>query len=270
MRIIGGHDYYDSGLAYGQDSSLIFFRNGDRKFDEDEIEEAVGLRDRVVGAQIRGNATDPRYRGYRNSGHHQMESFDYKGIRYEVDGGHVILCGVLYNAIWIGKRKLNSVFPREEKWFWNAESLRQYAEENDLFLDEGKPGVANRYAYPKSREVQLQTLEEWLTPVKLTGPAREFLVRERITIARRVNFANGSYARTTSDKMRWSIDTDGLKEMEFAKAVDPYTAFQEISMWIGGVIPRNGPEIVEITDNEIKIAKAGFHHPTSFRKPKSG
>lgn len=267
MRIIGGRDYYDSGLAYGQDESLIFLRNGDRKFHEDEIEAAVGLNDRVINATLRGNATDPRYRGYRNPGFHTLESFDYKSCRYDVNGGHVVLCGVLYNAIWIRKSKINSALPGEEKWFWTDDALRQYAEEHDLALDEGQPRIAIRYAHPKSREVTVQTLEEWLTPVKLTGEAREFLVRERITIAHRIGWANGSYSGR-SDKMTWNIDSDGLKEMDFAKAVDPYTAFQEISMWLGGVIPRNGPPMVEITDDKIKIAKAGFHHPTSFRKPK--
>ena len=39
-------------------------------------------------------------------------------------------------------------------------------------------------------------------------------------------------------------------------------------MWLSGVLPSNRTPIVEITDDKIKIAKHGFHHPTSFRRPK--
>lgn len=56
-----------------------------------------------------------------------------------------------------------------------------------------------------------------------------------------------------------------LKERQFNTIVDPYTAFQELSMYLGGVLTQKGNEIVEITDDKVKIAKHGFDK-ASFRK----
>jgi hypothetical protein len=58
-----------------------------------------------------------------------------------------------------------------------------------------------------------------------------------------------------------------LKNYEFYKVFDTYQAFQEISMFIGGVLGSNNKEIIEI-DNKHKILKYGFDLKSSFRKEK--
>ena len=57
-----------------------------------------------------------------------------------------------------------------------------------------------------------------------------------------------------------------LKDYRFYKIVDSFTAFQELSMFIGGVMGGKVPKMVEIS-NEDKIAKHGFDK-WSFRKEK--
>lgn len=59
-----------------------------------------------------------------------------------------------------------------------------------------------------------------------------------------------------------------LTDYEFIKHVDPYTAFQEISMFLGGVLGVGTPEIVTISDKE-KAVKHGMDK-TSFRNPSPG
>ena len=59
-----------------------------------------------------------------------------------------------------------------------------------------------------------------------------------------------------------------LKQLGFAKAVDPYTAFQELSMWIGGVLGGTSPEIVTIKDDKTLIEGHGFDNRFSFRGPR--
>lgn len=56
-----------------------------------------------------------------------------------------------------------------------------------------------------------------------------------------------------------------LKEFEFAKAVDPFTAFQEIQMYISGVLGINEKEVIVVSDKD-RIAAHGFDK-WSFRKP---
>ena len=55
-----------------------------------------------------------------------------------------------------------------------------------------------------------------------------------------------------------------LKDYEFYKVVDAFQAFQEISMFIGGVLGRGEKEIIVVED-KYKIAQHGFDK-WSFRK----
>lgn len=264
MRIIGGHDYYDSGLAFGQDENLIFLRNEDRKANEDVIEVELGIHERVCSANLKPQNTNRRSQYYRG-GYHRLESLTTKDYNFIVKIAHVVICGTLYNGLHILRQKRSGSYQRDvSHWIWTPDALRQYAAENKLILNEGSRGIAKRSNYEGTRDVVVQTLEEWMTPVKLSSKAIGYLVSNRITIA----VKNPTIPRGSRDKNTWDIDKEGLKEMEFVKVLDPYTLFQEISMWLGGVLPKNGPQTVEITDNRIKIEKHGFHHPTSFRREK--
>jgi hypothetical protein len=55
-----------------------------------------------------------------------------------------------------------------------------------------------------------------------------------------------------------------LNDFEFIKVIDPVTAYQEISMWIGGVLPKSDNAMINITD-EDRIKQHGFDK-RSFRK----
>ena len=57
-----------------------------------------------------------------------------------------------------------------------------------------------------------------------------------------------------------------LKDIGFYKAVDAFTAFQELSMFISGVMGGNSPKMVQL-DDDMRIAKHGFDK-MSFRKEK--
>jgi hypothetical protein len=57
-----------------------------------------------------------------------------------------------------------------------------------------------------------------------------------------------------------------LKEYDFYKIFDSFRAFQEISMFLGGVLGKGEKEIVEVQD-KYKIAQHGFDK-YSFRKDK--
>lgn len=56
-----------------------------------------------------------------------------------------------------------------------------------------------------------------------------------------------------------------LKDYKFVTQKDPYTTFQEIYMFMSGVIGSTGPHLVEISD-KIRAQKHGFDK-WSFRKP---
>jgi hypothetical protein len=56
-----------------------------------------------------------------------------------------------------------------------------------------------------------------------------------------------------------------LKDYEFYKLFDTFQAFQEISMFLGGVLGNKEKEIINIAD-KYKIEQHGFDYKWSFRK----
>jgi len=58
-----------------------------------------------------------------------------------------------------------------------------------------------------------------------------------------------------------------LKEFEFFKVKDTFTAFQEIQQYISGVLGTDANEPI-VTDDKYKILAAGFDIKSSFRKDK--
>lgn len=66
----------------------------------------------------------------------------------------------------------------------------------------------------------------------------------------------------------WVVVNPQLKEINFARCVDPFTAFQEIEMYISGVLGAPTKPMVQISDKHRLLAH-GFDAKTSFRKAKS-
>jgi hypothetical protein len=56
-----------------------------------------------------------------------------------------------------------------------------------------------------------------------------------------------------------------LEDLEFFRVVEPYTAFQEIEMYLSGILGKEVPNLVEISDKS-KILKHGHDPKYSFRK----
>ncbi len=63
------------------------------------------------------------------------------------------------------------------------------------------------------------------------------------------------------------IINPNLKDLEFYRIMDAYTTFQEIEMFISGVIGTETKKVIEITDKD-KIIGKGFDYKTSFRNIK--
>ena len=60
---------------------------------------------------------------------------------------------------------------------------------------------------------------------------------------------------------------DRLEPYDFMRIVDPYTAYQELSMFVGGVLRREAPIMVPISD-ESMLRKKGFHEYSFKTRPK--
>lgn len=57
-----------------------------------------------------------------------------------------------------------------------------------------------------------------------------------------------------------------LKDVDFFRVFDPFTAFQELSMYYGGVLVHPNRPIPDVSDEDMVEVK-GFDKKWSFRKP---
>lgn len=228
MRIIGkSHDYYDIGIGHGIDRDLVWKRD---RFDDAEVIE----RFFVVNVVPEFGSTTKRWTWER-------ERFD-KDIP-SVIPAIVYLAGTFHHGL---KGTLDGV----TEYIWTVEHAKEY-------MAKHKIGRVKKWL-----DIQNTTIEQYLTPRKPTASDLDWLTEHRIAVM--ISNVDPDYRKRA---FRWHTNCSGLKEMNFAKVVDPYSAFQELSMYIGGVLPRAGNPIVEIEADSTKLKKHGFDQWT-FRKQK--
>lgn len=252
MKVIGGHDYYDSALGYGQDEDLIFVRDAKTITVKDCPLWDVYPHDICIPLRDEGW-------GGRN------DVSDLKLGQLRLRSVSVYVAGVRYGGVAAIQHDTHVI-----ETFWNYNELAEW-----LANYKCQPFKFNRDIYKwhtyKAEMQKFPDLETWFTPSPASQEELTFLIDNRIAIGISCS-PNPHYYISTKDPSVWHVnaaDKDwSLKTWGFAKVVDPYTLFQELSMFIGGVLPRNPNPMVEITDTDVKVAKHGFDK-WSFRKHKN-
>lgn len=156
----------------------------------------------------------------------------------------VFFAGKLYAGIRVYENYLTGT-----KFFWDEEKFLAYLEENDFKIGE-KTWIWNAH---KTTEFEF---------MKRDADKKEldWAVTNKVAIATHIEENRGS------KKRYWTCNSANLKDVGFPKVLDPYTAFQELSMFVGGVLPRDPNPMVELTEKEV-VAKHGFNK-WSFRRHK--
>ncbi len=229
MRIISKtHDYYDSAMAQGADQSLVYLRKS---------EKTPGARDDI------GIPLDALPRLEREEG-------------TDTYATHVLLfCGQYLPFV---ERRLHTWSPRYEEIvtrFWDLASL-------DAAIAEASPEVRKAYARRHNRGLKFlcregvaQVFAHRTDPAKL---AEIHTAHESPVILYRTGYQNIHCP---------DVETEinpSLKDLGFQTQRDPFTAFQEIAMYLGGVMRTPERSTASISDN-VRIAKHGFDE-WSFRK----
>lgn len=236
MRIVGGKDYYDGALALGRDEDLVFVRNK-HSTARTVPPETVPLRS--VPRRFRLLEADGR--GWSQG----VESHSHEGIDYLIHGIGVWFAGKRYPGVRIQERSSRwSVGPEVSRTIWRFEEAERFLNSIGLYMPR-KPSIA--------ATVMRDFFEREDSPAETS-----WLIENGVAIAI-------WHVEPYGDGDGWRFNTDGLKEIGFARVLDPYTAFQELSMFVGGVMARPGNPIVRITDDEVLAGKHGFDK-WSFRK----
>jgi hypothetical protein len=246
MRIIGGKDYYD-GANYGIDNEIVFVRN----------EEEILFEEKELPIHI----------------NHDIGYCSRDNYSKSLNLIYTFFCGNVYPALRIieNKSDLPHVSAFENTFDWSKYAWENHKVNFIYEYDQAKKVVeasdCNHSSHFLRKENKKELYEHFHFNKDLTG----WTIENKIVTGylQRVNnrFLD---AKIQDSKVKRKIylqkwNGDFLNDLQFYKVKDAFSANQEISMFVGGVLPKPGANIVKL-DNKERIQKAGFDFKTSFRK----
>lgn len=230
MKIVGGHDYWDSAAAYGVDKSVTLVRNS--KLEEPDI--------------ITNEFFFPSIRFYdKNS----------KAIRLEL--GAIMVAGFVYpfvyEQVWIDYKLEQRVYYNFseiiEKYPSITESSHWHQSEEETYR-----WFCNQPAFKEKAIIDFLCKH---------NAAIALILPEEYSYGGWNWYKTGNPIHTKSNV--W-VNPANLKAWEFYKVKDSFAMFMEVDQWVSGVLPQNNETV--ILSDKSKIVKAGFDLKTSFRKAK--
>lgn len=298
MRIIdnsGKKDFYDITQASGQDQNVIYQRN-EKIYSKDEIDSEISKSNKVfnnfVTLKLLWGFSDSAISSFKAS-HPELNNWwrtyymietksENKTKTYIAKLCIFYFCGKAYKCVVIyrhTKEFLNYLkfnpkkydfyhvpeFPDENQWIFTREQFQEFLEKNGAI--EYINSLTKSYRNFEMRSIDF--INEWLNPFYEIKPPEEILVEGKIVSALYAPL-HDSLNRAPLNKGKWTIIIDpilGANGIQFCKIKDAFLTYQDIDMYINGVLtnPQNPP--VTVSDDE-KIKKHGFDTKYGFRKRK--
>jgi hypothetical protein len=245
MRIISDfRDYYDSVQGAGQDLQLIYHRRA--------MEEKLEGYTFPICKKLWRMLEDP----------------------LTVEDNVIGFCGKVYPVLEITKERR---WPKQD-----VSAICFNIEQVDTFIEENfKKKQADAYRRPRSgsgrrraewpSHYERQHFTTYFTRMaEVQDKYQKLFLDERCPIFVIYPYGWGDKTASIGRTGRYRkypllVTNDCLKEFDFVRLFDPYSAFQEIQMFLGGMAFPNNP-IPEVSDADMLIAK-GFDAKSSFRKP---
>jgi hypothetical protein len=235
MRIISRHhDYYDSALAHGADMTLVYERST-RTLDGrgDPLGEALD----VLSA--------PRREGH---------SVFHKGRYHPQERylpGVLLFCGRAF-PFYEHDHYERPVDGRTRTVHWGLDTVEAAVEASG---QRGRWEASYEgYAHRSFSRAHVQGFFEAPTP---EGPAADAHARHGTPVI--------LYRRLRDERKVQTVLDPVLRDLGFYRLRDSFTAFQEIAMYLGGVLRAGERPMVEIPD-QVRAEKHGMDK-TSFRRP---
>lgn len=214
-------DYYDTALGYGIDPNVHWVR------------ETVKLESPDVCSPIkmprRYDFSQPKFKKFeRIQGHESIQPVVF------------LFCGQLYPCLWITVRPYGCETPMVNTLCHTMEKFEECLNmwESDILKRRGWSG---RTMYNRTKEYFNQRVSE--------DRIRDihFEVKSPVLVLSQDDRANRV---VTINPM--------LNPYGFQSIVDPFTAFQELSMYVSGVLGSEGVDMIQVSDEDMKYKK-GFH-----------
>lgn len=241
MRIISKFkDYYDGCQGYGRDPKLVYVRerkeielnwNEHHEIKEQEMLQALKPLSEIWSA---------------------MPSF---GKYYEHNSGCIAFCGKVYPF-----------------YLWNDEAYFQISKlVSAIEADRGKPWASQHYISELLASLKEEPRKaRWRWRHRYgnlnLGNWSDFYEETNLTVPDSLHRFFKSPVVVRLD--RKIVVNPNLKDYNFASQVDPYTAYQELSMYVGNNLATQMDPEVHISD-KLRAESKGFDE-WSFRRPPKG
>lgn len=250
MRIISNfHDYYDCVQKYGQDQSFIYLRNPE-----------TFEYDRKGNLDYRSKNLTGNFWPFLRILNHGLSNEFY--LRQIVIG----FCGKIYPVLEIKKGKEGKL-----TICYNTNDIDDFIEKNyaEKYVKEyykEKKNCWSRFWYSPSQRHFNIFFDKY---AEKQDNYKQIFIESRHPIFVAYYRDTWYHSNNTSTYVPSTITFNvELKKLEFYRIFPTSLAYQEISMYLGGVLGQGNPVIPEISNNDMIEAK-GFDLKSSFRKEKS-
>ena len=245
MKIVGSktHDFYDSCRALGHDETGNLYLR-EPKHDYIQVRSERGYRSRVekvhnehLSFLVKGLPTQ-RYEWHNE----ERTTFTLSFLR-------ILFAGKLYGGVRLETLKAGCpVPPTHTRYFYNFDELNEHLNNNGVAIN----NTQRRYSlFHDERRTTEQIIREGFFS---TDKFLQECVANKLVIA-----------KVEYQKNSMNVEFNGsLAPYEFYRVMDPFTAYQELAMYVDGALCYPGNMMIEIADR-YKIAAHGFDN-RSFRK----
>ena len=263
MRIISKtHDYYDSALIHGRDETLVFVRA-----EEEGLPSVVDdLRKYCaeVGAMTRWDYRVGDRLPYGAFSKYMPESCRGQFTSAEIAIIFVGFCGKVYPAVMYQSTDCSPEKKKtiEVSYIFEDSIIDEQAAQFTKVINNVTPAFISGYlehhkSSNKKIKDQSYVCQLMHKAAILATAASQNL--EPVFVKHKVPYFVVDMHKNTFTLLPL------LKHFQFYKVKDSFTTMQEISMYVGGVIPRQEREVVVISDKD-RIVQHGFDK-LSFRHP---
>lgn len=239
MRIIAKthRDYYDSAQALGQDQGLLYVR-------DQRVFGTTDVFDDLLKTHLYLVDTDRRSRAYRLDASPAFYSVQIIGF-----------CGKIYPSVTVAATAEEGM-PRTT--LYKAEDVHTFVREN---VDPKKAEIY--FKKKKWRGSKKFEYYGWCGQHKIDRFFENCLSAQDKYMQKFMEASSPILVGRVTDKNAGVYADYELKSLEFFKVFDPFQAFQEISMFLGGMASPEKP-IPPVSNDDMRDAK-GFDK-WSFRK----
>lgn len=246
MRIIGKfHDYYDGVQSYNQDGNTVHWV---RKT------EVIKLTNQEIKSKILGTKETPLMSPLFDGSVFSSDEIETKKTEYAFSSSAIAFCGKVYPYIKVETTKKSAFIKPEPdvvKFFYDVKEYFKFLDEKSLAEDTPK---YRRIYYSSINFLDKKDIEIFFDCQPFKNHTEIF-------------FEYNTPIYTVAKEGKLGIEgieiNSCLKDIQFYKVFDPFQTFQEIEMFLTGVLPNN--KKISVLSDKDKIQKHGYDK-WSFRK----